>query len=189
MPISINASTESFWKLMRILDQRIRNSDKRYLPLLTLLVGILTGIVFCRIISPEPLVKEVPVEVERIVYKDPEPVYKDEATQIARILYGLKDYNLSDNAKTAVVEVILNRASYGTEFPTTIMGVIEQPNQWQGYVSDGQYLQEDYNLAFNRLNSTDRSRVIPEGCYFMTVSNGKVVVRTKWDGGNTWSVT
>lgn len=127
--------------------------------------------------------------VEKIVYKDPDPVYQDEATQVARVLYGLKDYELSDTAKIAVIEVILNRAAYGTEFPTDILGVINQANQWQGYDPEGSYLSGDYELALSRLNSKDPVRVIPDGCYFLTVSHGKVVVRTKWNGGNTWTVT
>lgn len=114
-----------------------------------------------------------------------------DAECVARVLYGIREYDLSDNAKTAVIEVIENRkADTACEFRTvnSIVDVCEQPNQWQGYVSGGSYLKEDYELALEVLYDSSDARTIPEGCFFLIVNTGEVVVRTEWDGGNEWSV-
>lgn len=142
-----------------------------------------------------------PIEVPEVV---DEPVIEEvakttgtvhqtdyDAECIARVLYGIRGYDLSDDAKTAVIEVIINRKEdTACEFRTvnTIVDVCEQPNQWQGYVSGGSYLKEDYELALKVLYDNSGARTIPEGCFFMIVNNGEVIARTKWDGGNEWSV-
>lgn len=192
----IGKSLKSIPDCINTVHRRYIYRNKKYDKTLIFLLGVVSGIIICRstcLIKP-PVVEEIisedeSTEIAVVVETPAPPEHHNEAIQTARILYGLKDYNLSDKSKIAVIEVILNRASYGTEFPTTIMEVINQPNQWQGYVSDGMYLEEDYNLALSRYNDTSGARVIPEGCYFMTVSNSKVVVRTKWSGGNEWSVS
>lgn len=114
-----------------------------------------------------------------------------DAECVARVLYGIRGYELSDNAKTAVIEVIENRvADTACEFRAvnSIVDVCEQPNQWQGYVSGGSYLKEDYELAQKVLYDDSNARSIPEGCFFLVVNTGEVIARTEWDGGNEWSV-
>lgn len=114
-----------------------------------------------------------------------------DAECVARVLYGIRGYELSDEAKTAVIEVIKNRKDdTECEFRAvnTIVDVCEQPNQWQGYVSGGSYLKEDYELALKVLYDNSGARTIPEGCFFMIVNKGEVIARTKWDGGNEWIV-
>lgn len=114
-----------------------------------------------------------------------------DAACVARVLYGIRGYELSDTAKAAVIEVIKNRvADTACEFRTvnSIQEVCEQPSQWQGYTTNGSYLKEDYDLALEVLYDTSGARTIPEGCFFLVVNHGEVIVRTEWDGGNEWSV-
>jgi len=160
--------------------------------LLSGLIGCLINLVFCRACCvPKVQTVEVEVPVETIVYVEQELKFDIEAQQVARVLYGVRDYQLSDNQKIAVIEVILNRAADNArEFRTvnTITEVCNQPGQWQGYSADGCYIESDYQLALQRLNDNSGARVIPEGCYFLNIAHGTVTVRTEWTGGNEWRV-
>lgn len=162
--------------------------------ILAFLIGAVLTVVALRVITR-------PVETPEVVA---EPAIADvgqptgtvhqtdyDAECIARVLYGIRGYGLSDDAKTAVIEVIINRKEdTACEFRTvnTIVDVCEQTNQWQGYVSGGSYLKEDYELALKVLYDSSGARTIPEGCFFMIVNKGEVIARTKWDGGNEWIV-
>lgn len=125
------------------------------------------------------------------VAEAPAPAIDTDAESVARVLYGVREYGLSENAKTAIIEVIKNRvADTAREFRNidTVTAACEQANQWQGYVSDGPYLREDYELALRVLNDTTAARTVPDGCYFLVVTQGAVIARTEWDGGNEWRV-
>lgn len=113
-----------------------------------------------------------------------------DAKAIARVLYGLTDYNLTDDAKYAIMEVIQSRVNctYG-EFGDTIQEVCNKPQQWQGYTEDGNYLREDYKLAVNFLSNTNRERITPEGCLYLVCYNGYVTVRKNWEDKNIWRVS
>jgi hypothetical protein len=139
--------------------------------------------------APEPVavVAEAPAEAPA-----PVPAPNADAECVARVLYGVRGYDLSENAKTAIIEVIKNRvADTACEFRTidSVVAACEQANQWQGYVSDGPYLREDYVLALRVLNDTTGARTIPEGCFFLVVKQGEVTARTEWNGGNEWRVS
>lgn len=155
------------------------------------------GILFCIVsfrIHPPVIPGEVQTAATEPVMFGAESMAADidtDAECVARVLYGIRGYDLSENAKRAVIEVIMNRtADTAREFRNfnSIEAVCEQPSQWQGYSSDGQYLREDYELALEVLNSTDRARTIPADCYFLLVQQGEVTVRTEYEGGSTWKV-
>ena len=155
-------------------------------------LGMLTCLVILRACSnPYEVIKEdASQEIEIVELEHEEEVkVNTEAEAIARVLYGVSAYNLSDNAKTAIIEVIINRAecTYG-EFGDTIEDVCNKPNQWQGYVKDGCYLACDYDLANEYLGSNNSARVAPEGCFYLVCGDGYVTVRTEWNGGNSWKV-
>ena len=163
---------------------------------LAFVIGVLIGTVALRVAAPteEPAVPE-PVAVvaeAAAVAPAPVPAQNAEAEHVARVLYGVRGYDLSENAKTAIIEVIKNRvADTACEFRTieSVVAACEQANQWQGYVSDGPYLREDYDLALRVLNDTTGARTIPEGCFFLVVKQGEVTARTEWNGGNEWRVS
>ena len=171
---------------------------KHNVKILILLLFILSNIVTARVahsrnyqMGPEAFAEEMPSE-EIVVTPEPTPALDEGALAIARVLYGIRGYELSDNAKTAVIEVILNRVSDDArEFRTldSVVAVCEQNNAFQNYEPNGQYLQSDYDLAYNKIYSSSQARVSPEGCYFLTCEYGKVIVRTEFKGGNKWEVS
>lgn len=115
-----------------------------------------------------------------------------DAASVARVLYGFRYYNLSDTAKEAIIDVILNRAacSYG-EFGNDIHDVCAKEAQWQGYDDNGCYMKADYELAYAKLYGNSSVRSIPENCYWVVAEDGAVCVRTSFtvtSSTNSWRV-
>lgn len=115
-----------------------------------------------------------------------------DAASVARVLYGFRYYNLSDTAKEAIIDVILNRAacSYG-EFGNDIHDVCAKEAQWQGYDDNSCYMKADYELAYAKLYGNSSVRSIPENCYWVVAEDGAVCVRTSFkvtDSTNSWRV-
>ena len=115
-----------------------------------------------------------------------------DAASVARVLYGFRYYNLSDTAKEAIIDVILNRAacSYG-EFGNDIHDVCAKEAQWQGYDDTGCYMKADYELAYEKLYGNSSVRSIPENCYWVVAEDGAVCVRTSFkvtSSTNSWRV-
>lgn len=171
-------------------------TPKRQMCILSGLIGAVIIMIVVRLTLPEYRVVEVEVVTEVPVVQTVDartieaPVFSEEAANIARVLYGVKDYQLSDNAKLAIVETILSRVNctYG-EFGDTINEVCLKPLQWQGFVEGSDYLKEDYELALNRINDTSGARVSPEGCYWFVVSRDGVAVRSGFEeSSNTWMI-
>lgn len=120
------------------------------------------------------------------------PEEDPDAASVARVLYGFRYYNLSDTAKEAIIDVILNRVacSYG-EFGNDIHDVCSKEAQWQGYDDSGCYMKSDYELAYAKLYGNSSVRSIPENCYWVVAEDGAVVVRTSFkvtDSTNSWRV-
>lgn len=164
--------------------------------ILFFIIGMLVMTISARAMFEEPRVEYVEVEVEVPVYMEAEnPIaelcgYRNpDAEEVARVLYGVCDYNLSNDAKTAIIEVIMNRANctWG-EFGNTVSEVCSKDSQWQGYVADGNYLESDYELALNVLNNKSGARTVPNNCLFLRCEYGKVAVRQQWDSNNEWVV-
>ena len=120
------------------------------------------------------------------------PEEDPDAASVARVLYGFRYYNLSDTAKEAIIDVILNRVacSYG-EFGNDIHEVCAKEAQWQGYDDSGCYMKADYELAYAKLYGNSSVRNIPENCYWVVAEDGAVCVRTSFkvtDSTNSWRV-
>lgn len=120
------------------------------------------------------------------------PEEDPDAASVARVLYGFRYYNLSDTAKEAIIDVILNRVacSYG-EFGNDIHEVCAKEAQWQGYDDSGCYMKSDYELAYTKLYGNSSVRSIPENCYWVVAEDGAVCVRTSFkvtDSTNSWRV-
>lgn len=167
-------------------------SRKVYTNILCFFLGVLCNIVVLRAIQPPVAEAEEPIPTAVVTVAASTSIVDADAECVARVLYGVREYGLSDTAKTAIIEVIMNRvADTACEFRTidNIKEACEQANQWQGYVPDGTYLLSDYELALNVLNSESNAKTIPDGCFFLVVKQGEVTARTKWDGGNEWKVS
>ena len=169
---------------------------QRQREILFFLVGMLIMTVSARAMFEEPRVEYVEVEVEVPVYVENEdPIAKmlsarnPDAEALARVVGGLVGYNLSPKGKKTVMEVVDNRSKCGWgDFGNTIQEVCNKPGQWQGYVADGYYLESDYELALEVLNSKSNARLVPTSCVFLRCEYGKVIVRSEWDSKNEWTV-
>lgn len=120
-----------------------------------------------------------------------EAQHREEAVAVARALYGIRGYELSDNAKKAVIDVIMARAECSYTFPDTIPEVVYAQAQFQGNPSEtSEYLESDAELAERYITARRNGggRTVPEGCYWFVCAWHSVTVRTAWDGGNSWSV-
>ena len=99
-------------------------------------LGALVMIVSVRLFCTREYVAEKPEETTAPVDSvEPEPPsYNEEAANMARVLYGVREYQLSEDAKMAIFETIDSRAkcTYG-EFGDTINDVCLKPMQWQGF--------------------------------------------------------
>lgn len=167
-------------------------NQRRQRDILSGLIGALIAIMVARAtFSGFPVeIIDISDPITESSVADVEPVINEEAANIARVLYGVKDYQLSENAKIAIIETIFSRVECGYgEFGDTINEVCLKPLQWQGFVEGSDYLKEDYELALRCLNDTSGARVTPEGCYWFVVSRDGVTVRTEFEGGNTWKVS
>ena len=166
-------------------------TPRRLRDILAFLVGVLATLIFFRVNLPiptqttveEPVASPEPTMIVRTITTNPE------AANIARVLYGVRGYQLSEDAKLAIIETIFSRVdcTYG-EFGDTINEVCLKPQQWQGFVENSSYLREDYELALSYINGDHTARVTPEGCYWFVVTEDGVTVRTKFEGGNAWTI-
>lgn len=154
-------------------------------------LGALAMIISVRLFCTRECIAEIPEEsVAPVESVEPKPSkYNEEAANIARVLYGVREYQLSEEAKIAIIETIFSRVecTYG-EFGDTVNEVCLKPLQWQGFVEDSSYLREDYELALKYLEGDRTMRITPEGCYWLVVSRDGVTVRTKFEGGNSWTI-
>ena len=77
---------------------------------------------------------------------------------VARALYGIRQYNLSPDAKRAYIQVMLNRANPEIQYDVMkgtddLASVLAVPKQWQGYNPEGNYTEEDFQLVKEFLES------------------------------------
>ena len=166
-------------------------TPRRLRDILAFLMGVLATLIIVRVNLPTPV--ETPVE-QPVATPEPTMIVRTvttnpDAANIARVLYGVRSYHLSEDAKLAIIETIFSRAecTYG-EFGDTVSEVCLKPQQWEGFVQNSSYLREDYELALSYINGDHTARVTPEGCYWFVVSEDGVTVRTKFEGGNAWTI-
>lgn len=166
-------------------------TPRRLRDILAFLMGVLATLIFIRVSLPTPT--QTPVE-QPVAPPEPTMIVRTvttnpDAANIARVLYGVRGYQLSEDAKLAIIETIFSRVecTYG-EFGDTVSEVCLKPQQWQGFVKDSSYLREDYDLALSYINGDHTVRITPEGCYWFVVSEDGVTVRTKFEGGNAWTI-
>ena len=116
-------------------------------------------------------------------------MHDDEIIEVCKVLSGIEAYNIGNNAKIAIFDVIRNRADcnydiFGAEGLDNIIAICQQENQWQGYSPKNHYSAEDYNLILNHWHENGEARTIPSNMYWVKVEQGQITVRDKWEGGN-----
>ena len=106
---------------------------------------------------------------------------------VARALYGVRDYGLSNDAKRAYIQVMLNRADPNVQYDVMkgtddLASVLAKPNQWQGYRSDGNYTEADFQLAKEFLESGNGNFLNSDKYYWCEIKPGYIICKADING-------
>lgn len=106
---------------------------------------------------------------------------------VARALYGVRDYNLSANAKRAYIQIMLNRADPNVQYDVMagtddLASVLAKPNQWQGYRSDGNYTEEDFQLVKEFLESGSGNILNSDRYFWCEIKQGYIICKADING-------
>lgn len=107
---------------------------------------------------------------------------------VARALYGIRQYNLSPDAKRAYIQVMLNRANPEIQYDVMkgtddLASVLAVPKQWQGYNPEGNYTEEDFQLVKEFLESGSGNILNNDRYFWVEVRQGYIICKTDISGG------
>lgn len=112
------------------------------------------------------------------------------AEEMARVVYGTALYN-SEEQQRAVMWCIINRCESGL-YPTGVVEVCRQPEQWMGYSEENPVVDKLYDMAVETLDAWENggSRNLPKDCLWFDWSGTEsITFRTAFSGaGNEWVV-
>ena len=106
---------------------------------------------------------------------------------VARALYGIRQYNLSPDAKRAYIQVMLNRANPEIQYDVMkgtddLASVLAVPKQWQGYNPEGNYTEEDFQLVKEFLESGSGNVLNNDRYFWVEVRQGYIICKTDING-------
>lgn len=106
---------------------------------------------------------------------------------VAKALYGIRDYHLSPEAKRAYIQVMLNRADPSVNYDVMrgtddLASVLAVPNQWQGYRSDGNYTEADFQLVKEFLESGQGNILNSDKYYWCEIKPGYIICKADING-------
>ena len=106
---------------------------------------------------------------------------------VAKALYGVRDYNLSPDAKRAYIQVMLNRADPSVQYDVMagtddLASVLAKPNQWQGYRPDGNYTEADFQLVKEFLESGQGNILNSDKYYWCEIKQGYIICKADING-------
>lgn len=106
---------------------------------------------------------------------------------VARALYGIRQYNLSPDAKRAYIQVMLNRANPEIQYDVMkgtddLASVLAVPKQWQGYNPEGNYTEEDFQLVKEFLESGSGNVLNNDQYFWVEVRQGYIICKTDISG-------
>ena len=106
---------------------------------------------------------------------------------VARALYGIRQYNLSPDAKRAYIQVMLNRANPEIQYDVMkgtddLASVLAVPKQWQGYNPEGNYTEEDFQLVKEFLESGSGNVLNNDRYFWVEVRLGYIICKTDISG-------
>ena len=106
---------------------------------------------------------------------------------VARALYGIRDYHLSPEAKRAYIQIMLNRANPNVQYDVMagtddLASVLAKPNQWQGYRSDGNYTEADFQLVKEFLESGQGNILNSDKYYWCEIKQGYIICKADING-------
>ena len=106
---------------------------------------------------------------------------------VARALYGIRQYNLSPDAKRAYIQVMLNGANPEIQYDVMkgtddLASVLAVPKQWQGYNPEGNYTEEDFQLVKEFLESGSGNVLNNDRYFWVEVRQGYIICKTDING-------
>ena len=106
---------------------------------------------------------------------------------VAGDLYGIRQYNLSPDAKRAYIQVMLNRANPEIQYDVMkgtddLASVLAVPKQWQGYNPEGNYTEEDFQLVKEFLESGSGNVLNNDRYFWVEVRQGYIICKTDISG-------
>lgn len=106
---------------------------------------------------------------------------------VARALYGIRQYNLSPDAKRAYIQVMLNRANPEIQYDVMagtddLASVLAVPNQWQGYNPEGNYNEEDFRIVKEFLESGSGNVLDSDRYFWAEIRQGYIICKTDIGG-------
>lgn len=107
---------------------------------------------------------------------------------ICRVLAGVKQYDLSDDAKKAICDVIVNRVNADYDVfsnDNTISEVCQHEGQFEGFKKDGSFSQSDFKLISDYLQS-NAGRVLNSDKYFwIETHHGYIIAKDSFNGNGS----
>ena len=107
---------------------------------------------------------------------------------ICRVLAGVKQYDLSDEAKKAICDVIVNRANADYDVfsnDNTISEVCQHEGQFEGCKKDGSFSQADFKLISEYMQS-NAGRVLNSDKYFwIETHHGYIIAKDSFNGNGS----
>lgn len=106
---------------------------------------------------------------------------------VARALYGVRDCGLSNDAKRAYIQVMLNRADPNVQYDVMrgtddLASVLAVPKQWQGYRPDGNYTEADFQLVKEFLESGQGNILNSDKYYWCEIKPGYIICKADING-------
>lgn len=106
---------------------------------------------------------------------------------VARALYGIRQYNLSPDAKRAYIQVMLNRANPEIQYDVMkgtddLASVLAVPGQWEGYRPDGNYTEADFQLVKEFLESGQGNILNSDKYYWCEIKPGYIICKADING-------
>ena len=180
---------KTIWKRIKKTVRRFWREHKSQI--LCFAAGLLIGLVFLRIGQTHQETKAI-TEAEAITIQEPErePTEGQKTTlyrNVARALFGIKQYNLSPDAKRAYIQVMLNRANPEIQYDVMagtddLASVLAVPNQWQGYNPEGNYTEEDFRIVKEFLESGSGNVLNSDRYFWAEVRQGYIICKTDISG-------
>lgn len=106
---------------------------------------------------------------------------------VARALYGVHEKKLSDDAKKAYIQIMLNRADPNVQYDIMkgtddLASVLAVPNQWEGYHPDGNYTEADFQLVKEFLESGQGNILNSDKYYWCEIKPGYIICKADING-------
>lgn len=106
---------------------------------------------------------------------------------VARALYGVHEKKLSDDAKKAYIQIMLNRADPNVQYDIMkgtddLASVLAVPGQWEGYRPDGNYTEADFQLVKEFLESGNGNFLNSDKYYWCEIKPGYIICKADING-------